>query len=829
MATVFTAISGGAGQELWVSYGTPSSTFLLKDIRSGATGSAPLILGNLLVNGMADAKRAIFTASDGANGNELWVTDGSPGGTVLFKDINAGAADSFASSWVSVGAHAVFTASDAANGNELWVSDGTSGGTTLLADLNAGSADASPVFLGYLVTAGVPDTSKAMFVLSDGTSGREIWVSDGTAGGTVQLKDINPGAGGSSPSAWTPVGSHAVFSANNGTNGQELWVSDGTAGSTALLLDAAAGLAGSDPEVLGYLLVNGVADTTRLLVSLNDVTNGRELWVTNGTAGGTVLFKDLNAGSAGSDPGAWTAVGSHAVFAATTAAAGTELWVSDGTAGGTSLLKDANPGAASAAPEILGYLMVNGVADTGKLLVRLDDGADGTELWTTDGTPGGTVLFKDINPGAGGSQPGAWISVNGHAVFAADDGSHGSELWVSDGTAGGTSLLLDARPGANGSLPSFVGYLSRNGVVDTGQALFLMDDGLTGQELWITDGTPAGTMLFKDINAGAAGSFATTGMELAATSVDLTAAPGPVTLALGEGGADNVVGSPFGDTLDGNSGNNVLLGADGDDMLRGLGGNDLIDGGTGYNTAVFTGIRGASELRFEEPTPGTFNVVVVGPDGVDTTTNVQALQFSDRTTQVLGVGGVQHLVNVSFPGTGTSRFMIGDTYTGPVSGLTDEFVFPTSENINIASNLPNSFIRTGSGDDAITVSSGRNVIDAFTGSNFLTGGSGQDTFFLDARGGGVTWDTIVDFGIGDEVTLWGYVNGVSTDGFDKDKWYSSDGVDPYKGLTVHAKLDGSTISASITFAGLAFADRDKLTVTTGNVGGSDYLYITRVS
>ena len=47
--------------------------------------------------------------------------------------------------------------------------------------------------------------------------------------------------------------------------------------------------------------------------------------MTDGTTGGTVLFKDLNTGSVGSDPGAWTAVGSHAVFVATTAAAGTEL------------------------------------------------------------------------------------------------------------------------------------------------------------------------------------------------------------------------------------------------------------------------------------------------------------------------------------------------------------------------------------------------------------------------------------------------------------------------------------------------------------------------
>ena len=829
MATIFTAIGSGSGQELWVSYGTPSSTFMLKDVRPGASGSAPQLLGNLVVGGTPDLSRALFLANDGSNGSEIWVTDGTAAGTVLFKDINAGAASSFASAWLAVGPRAVFTANDAANGNELWVSDGTAPGTVLLSDLNPGAADASPVFLGYLFENGVANTSRAMFVLSDGTSGREIWVTDGTPGGTSRLADINPGAAGSTPSAWTRVGNKAVFTANNSTHGQELWVSTGTTLGTTLLLDGATGLAGSDPEVLGYIIVGGTIDTSRLLVSLDDITHGRELWVTDGTPGGTVLFKDIATGSTGSDPGAWTAVGGRAVFVASTTAAGAELWVSDGTAPGTTLLLDARAGATGSAPVILGNLIVGGVVDASKLLVLLDDGINGAELWTTDGTPGGTVLFKDINPGAAGSNASVWTRVNGRAVFAAEDATNGRELWVSNGTALGTTLLRDARPGADSSNPSLIGYVAANGVTDTSRLLFLLDDGVTGQELWVTDGTPGGTQLFKDANVGSAGSFAATGLELTIPRVDLSAAPGPVTLALGASGtANNVTGSAFADTLTGNGNNNIMQGAGGDDTLNGGGGNDTIDGGAGTNTAVFAGIRGASELRFEA-VGAAFYVIVVGPDGIDTTTNVQRLQFSDRTTTVLGAGGVQHLVNVSFPGSGTNRFMIGDAYTGPVAGLTDEFVFPTPENINIISTLPNSFIRTGSGNDAIAVISGRNVIDAYTGSNFLTGGSGQDTFFLDARGGGSTWDTIVNFGIGDEVTMWGYVSGVSIDGLNKNSWYASDGVDPYKGLTVHAKLDGVNFGASLTFAGLTLTDRDKLAVTTGTVAGNDYLYITRLS
>jgi Ca2+-binding RTX toxin-like protein len=293
---------------------------------------------------------------------------------------------------------------------------------------------------------------------------------------------------------------------------------------------------------------------------------------------------------------------------------------------------------------------------------------------------------------------------------------------------------------------------------------------------------------------------------------------------------ENVIGSAAGDTIGGDDGANVLDGGGGEDTLTGGLGNDTMIGGGGADTAVFSAARAAAELRYD---PVSATLTVLGPDGIDTLSGVETLQFADRTIAAIGPGGVQHLVNVTFPASPTnpveaSRFMIGSPYAGPVAGLTDEFVFPTLENINIASTLPNAFIRTGAGNDAITVFSGRNVIDAFTGSNFLTGGSGHDTFFLDARGGGSTWDTIVNFGVGDEVTLWGYVEGVSTDGLDKSTWYESDGAEGFRGLTIHAKLDGVNFGASVTFAGLGLGDRESLQVSVGSVAGNDYLYVTRV-
>jgi ELWxxDGT repeat protein len=107
------------------------------------------------------------------------------------------------------------------------------------------------------------------------------------------------------------------------------------------------------------------------------------------------------------------------------------------------------------------------------------------------------ALLKDINNSTNnyGSYPNEIVVKGTTIIFKASSPLYGEELYVSDGTNAGTTLLKDIRVGGQGSSPS---YLTNIG----GTIYFTANDGDHGYELWKTDGTTNGTVLVKDINPG---------------------------------------------------------------------------------------------------------------------------------------------------------------------------------------------------------------------------------------------------------------------------------------------------------------------------------------
>ena len=106
--------------------------------------------------------------------------------------------------------HPLFLANDGTNGHELWKSDGTASGTVMVRNIRSGSSSSSP---SYLTVVG----NTLFFKASDGTNGYELWKSDGTTSGTVMVKDIYSGSSSSYPSELTVVGSTLYFEADDGT------------------------------------------------------------------------------------------------------------------------------------------------------------------------------------------------------------------------------------------------------------------------------------------------------------------------------------------------------------------------------------------------------------------------------------------------------------------------------------------------------------------------------------------------------------------------------------------------------------------------------------
>lgn len=560
----FTARNLTNGQELWKSDGTTEGTKMVKDILRVSGSSNPRSFAAL--NG-----KLYFSANDGQNGYELWTSDGTDAGTVMVKNINTiSKASSSPEELININGTLYFTANDGVNGKQLWKSTGAIGNATLVKVINPGGNS----YITDLAKLG----SRVFFVANDGVHGNELWASNGTASGTYMVKDLTPGPGSATAYA-TP---HIEFI--NEANGKiyflavaqdytDLWASDGTDAGTVQItfrnnpgfpwrhfgvfvyngVTYFGGMGYDYPNYLELWKTNGTAaGTSRVYENIGDgyygtphftvyknkfyfIAHGGELRYADGTPSGMVVVKRFGQ-QAGSNPGELTDINGKLFFSAGDYY--DVLWQSDGTASGTF-------GTEQSFYQIDHITNVNGTVYFSGMNFN-----NQKELYTSDGTYAGTVIVTDLTDDPNGwnqsSEPHNLIEYNGKLHFAAKSPFHGYHLFESDGTEEGTKTVVDKPYHEQGfanpeELTKAGGKLYFTAVSAWGRELFVYDGvsdpKLTrdiklhyqgshpinligfkgnlyfqadnrgnGYELWRSDGTATGTVMLKDIRRDDLGS-----------------------------------------------------------------------------------------------------------------------------------------------------------------------------------------------------------------------------------------------------------------------------------------------------------------------------------
>ena len=305
-------------------------------------------------------------------------------------DIGTGTSSSYPTQFVNVGNTIFFVSAASGYYNELWKTDGTAIGTLLVKNLQQGLDFAYAIYESAAANG-------LLFFTAYSNQGRELWRSDGTDAGTYLVKDIGPDQSDYySPMQLTEYNNKLYFSADDGT-GRKLWMSDGTADGTIY--------APGNNDIL--MQTDNISFyTNQPFTIMNNVlylagytpSSGSGLYKYNAlNTQGLVLINDLTAGTDVDfiAPSELRAIGNSLYFKVISATGGyhDELWTSKGNASNTKIVKSFIPG----------EITQNYYNGYGTLYFIKYDAVHGNELWKSHGTEQGTELVKDIYNGSGSS------------------------------------------------------------------------------------------------------------------------------------------------------------------------------------------------------------------------------------------------------------------------------------------------------------------------------------------------------------------------------------------------------------------------------------------
>ena len=432
------------------------------------------------------------------------------------------------------GYQAFFTATDDAHGEELWVTDGTPAGTRLVKDINPGVGSSEILWMDRF-------NDKVVFAANDGDNGSELWISDGTAEGTYMVKNIHE-FDSSNPRGFQQVnekqfifGAMDYESEMTGNGQWWLWVSDGTEDGTELIYECDTRFPGAE-NYNWYRPWCRVGRQVFFKADLADGGIGEELWVTDGTREGTRLVKDINTEDNGmggtrtsSMDNFYNFENKKLAFKAWTPEGGNELWTSDGTEAGTYQVYDQNPGLNPDNGSPYGHSTGDMGYYNGYLYFRGYSPETGEELGRSNLEPGNYSIYdinQNVPSNTNHSFPDLGVAFDGVYMFCSNSGTTadlwdpetgrncGGELWYFDGE--NTHIQQDRNPGrlhtwikelivVSGSL--YYWNESTNPIEDATK-LFRVDS-KTSTAVRVTDFDPAGDKVHTLRNLGGNLLFAT--------------------------------------------------------------------------------------------------------------------------------------------------------------------------------------------------------------------------------------------------------------------------------------------------------------------------------
>ncbi len=404
---------------------------------------------------------------------------------------------------------------------ELWTSDGSADGTIGL-EIDSGTMRA----LNFLRSSAISPPNLTLGIdlngslLFDGQSpdsfgDSEPWISDGTVDGTFALAQTRM-ASGPIPSFMDPLqfqkhAGRGYFSSYVRSPGV-LWETDGTVDGTVAL-----GQFSSPPrgDLFGF---DAVAATETMLFRVSTAGGNRSLLYSLDSVGEDTFLIDFTKyiSPAPPIPRGIVELNGQVFLAGADLEHGDEPWVTDGTVDGTRLLADIN----TDTHELARIGTPQGILEVGdpsyprdftvagdRVFLFADDGEHGVELWSTDGRASRTRMVRDINPGPDSSvedisspfgdrelTTSHMVAFRDRAVFVADNGATGNELWITDGPETGARPIRDIVPGAVSSTPSELT------VIDDRIVFTACDD--RGCEPWVSDGTALGTRQLLEVAVG---------------------------------------------------------------------------------------------------------------------------------------------------------------------------------------------------------------------------------------------------------------------------------------------------------------------------------------